>query len=109
MLPRWYRQLTRSLREPGGTCTKSMEVSESRMERVKSQKGCPLCSVENQKGAFFHWTKSMVLAPFWFSTEHCWTLLTPFCLLADMITTVLHIDLLSITSQNSNGAYSKAH
>ena len=28
-------QLTRSLREPGGPCTKSMEVSESRMERVK--------------------------------------------------------------------------
>ena len=27
--------LTRSLREPGGPCTKSMEVSESRMERVK--------------------------------------------------------------------------
>ena len=26
--------LTRSLREPGGPCTKSMEVSESRMERV---------------------------------------------------------------------------
>ena len=28
--------LTHSLREPGGPCTKSMEVSESRMERVKS-------------------------------------------------------------------------
>ena len=27
--------LTRSLREPGGPCTKSMEVSESRMEWVK--------------------------------------------------------------------------
>ena len=27
--------LTPSLREPGGPCTKSMEVSESRMERVK--------------------------------------------------------------------------
>ena len=26
--------LTRSLRAPGGPCTKSMEVSESRMERV---------------------------------------------------------------------------
>ena len=26
--------LTRSLREPGGPCTKSMEVSESRMKRV---------------------------------------------------------------------------
>ena len=26
--------LTRSLREPGGPCTKSMDVSESRMERV---------------------------------------------------------------------------
>ena len=26
--------LTRSLREPGGPCTMSMEVSESRMERV---------------------------------------------------------------------------
>ena len=29
-------RLTRSLREPGGPCTKSMEVSESRMERVKA-------------------------------------------------------------------------
>ena len=28
--------LTRSLREPGGPCTKSMEVPESRMERVKT-------------------------------------------------------------------------
>ena len=28
--------LTRSLREPGGPCTKSLEVSESRMERVKT-------------------------------------------------------------------------
>ena len=28
--------LTRSLWEPGGPCTKSMEVSESRMERVNS-------------------------------------------------------------------------
>ena len=27
--------LTRSLREPGGPCTKSMEISESRMEQVK--------------------------------------------------------------------------
>ena len=27
----WF--LTRSLREPGGPCTKSMEVSESRMEQ----------------------------------------------------------------------------
>ena len=30
-----FHLLTRSLREPGGPCTKSMEVSESRMERVK--------------------------------------------------------------------------
>ena len=30
--------LTRSLREPGGPCTKSMKLSESRMERVKSHK-----------------------------------------------------------------------
>ena len=29
--------LTRSLREPGGPCTKSMEVSEYRIERVKKQ------------------------------------------------------------------------
>ena len=29
--------LTRSLREPGGPCTKYMEVSESRMERVKTE------------------------------------------------------------------------
>ena len=27
--------LTRALREPGGPCTKSMELSVSRMERVK--------------------------------------------------------------------------
>ena len=31
--------LTRSLLEPGGPCTKYMEVSESCMERVKSQSG----------------------------------------------------------------------
>ena len=31
--------LTRSLREQGGPCTKSMEVSESRMERVKKKNG----------------------------------------------------------------------
>ena len=34
--------LTRSLRELGGPCTKSMEVSESRMERVKRQSTCVL-------------------------------------------------------------------
>ena len=38
--------LTRSLREPGGPCTKSMEVSESRMERVNCQTLFPKC-VEN--------------------------------------------------------------
>ena len=31
-----FALLTRSLREPGGPCTKSMEVSESCMERVNS-------------------------------------------------------------------------
>ena len=36
----WHEQLfhtllTRSLREPGGPCTKAMDVPESRMERVK--------------------------------------------------------------------------
>ena len=31
--------LTRSLWEPGGPCTKSMAVSESRMERVNKHKG----------------------------------------------------------------------
>ena len=31
----FMKRLTRSLREPAGPCTKSMEVSESRMERVK--------------------------------------------------------------------------
>ena len=30
-----FHLLTRSLREPGGPCTNSMEVSESRMKRVK--------------------------------------------------------------------------
>ena len=30
--------LTRSLREPAGPCTQSMEVSESRMERVNFMK-----------------------------------------------------------------------
>ena len=29
------------------------------------------------------WTKSMVIAPFWLSTEHHWTALTPFWLSAD--------------------------
>ena len=31
----WCSELTCSLREPGGPCTTSMEVSESHMERVK--------------------------------------------------------------------------
>ena len=26
----------------------------------------------------YRWTKSMAIAPFWFSTEHCWTALMPF-------------------------------
>ena len=34
MKPSCSNILTRSLREPGGPCTKSVEVSESRMERV---------------------------------------------------------------------------
>ena len=34
MFQKYGMFLTRSLREPGGPCTKSMEVSESRMERV---------------------------------------------------------------------------
>ena len=33
-------KLTRSLREPGGPCTKSMEVSKSRMERVNGYFFC---------------------------------------------------------------------
>ena len=30
-------------------------------------------------------TTSMVIAPFWFSTEHCWTALTPFLLSVDKL------------------------
>ena len=45
----------------------------------ESQKGfitIQRCSTENQKG-INHCTKSMVIAPFWFSTEHDWTVITP--------------------------------
>ena len=39
--------LTRSLREPGGPCTKSMGASESRMERVNKhyaeEEKCSTC------------------------------------------------------------------
>ena len=46
-------RLTRSLREPGGPCTKSMEVSESRMERLEGLGGWMLsgilcCSVQSK-------------------------------------------------------------
>ena len=34
--------LTHSLREPGGPCAKSMEVSESRMERVNGGGGAEM-------------------------------------------------------------------
>ena len=53
---------------------------------VESQKGVnnavQRCSLENQKGAI---TRQIFIAivPFWFSTEHCWTLLMPFWLSAD--------------------------
>ena len=41
------------------------------------------CSVENQKSAITACTKSVAIAPFWFSVEHRWTSLTPFWLSAD--------------------------
>ena len=52
---------------------------------VKSQKGINAVqrwSIENQKGAIAI-KRSMVIAPFWFSTEHDWTALTPFWPSAD--------------------------
>ena len=51
---------------------------------VESQKGVNTvspCFVENQKGAITACTKSMAIAPFWFSNEHRYhryTSLTPF-------------------------------
>ena len=39
MLLDYGKLLTRSLQEPGGSCTKSVEVSESCMERVKCMWG----------------------------------------------------------------------
>ena len=57
---------------------------------------CSVSSVESHKGVNAvqrcpHWepegryccTNSMALAPFWFSTVHCWTALIPFWLSAD--------------------------
>ena len=57
-----------------------------------------LSSVESQKGVIviqrmFRWepegryrcTKSMAIAPFWFSTEHLWSAITPFWLSTDAI------------------------
>ena len=42
--------LTRSLREPGGPCTMSMEVSESRIERVNySDVGSTFPQLQQQK------------------------------------------------------------
>ena len=54
---------------------------------VESQKGviaAQRCSVENQKGRY-RYTKSMAIAPFWFSTEHRWCAITPFWLSTDDI------------------------
>ena len=46
---------------------------------VESQKG-PInnqrCSIENQKGTIT--VQSMVITPFWFSTEHLWIVIAPF-------------------------------
>ena len=50
--------LTRSLREPGGPCTKSMEVSESRMEAAdpipvaRSGLQAPLHFIDQWRGLF---------------------------------------------------------
>ena len=40
-------------------------------------------SIENQKGTTAVHTKSMVIVPFWFSTEHLWTVLMPVWFSAD--------------------------
>ena len=45
-----------------------------------------ITSVESQKGVHVPLRISYgCKAPFWFSTEHCWTALMPFCLSADDI------------------------
>ena len=43
------------------------------------------CSVENQKGAIAVQSIYMAIAPFWFSTEHLWSAITPFRLSTDDI------------------------
>ena len=50
--------LTRSLREPGGPCTKSMEVSEFRMERVNlvAQSRFELVSFQKLERNFAHYS-----------------------------------------------------
>ena len=65
-------------------------VQDISISSVESQKGIikkiafQRCSVENQKGAIAC-TKSMAIAPFWFSAEHLWSAITPFWLsTADM-------------------------
>ena len=55
---------------------------------VESQKGVisfQRCSIENQKGAITACTKSMAMAPFWFSAEHLWPAIMPFWLSSDDI------------------------
>ena len=58
-------------------------------------------------------TKSMVIAPFWLSTEHCWIVITPFWLSADdtyFLSLFMHVTFtLSLCNQNLFfSAYEKA-
>ena len=55
------RVLTRSLREPGGPCTKSMEVPESRMERVNSEYNSIKFCI-NKKNINFHFRHVPILS-----------------------------------------------
>ena len=67
---------------------------------VESQKGVisfQRCSIENQKGAITACTKSMAMAPFWFSAEHLWPAIMSFWLSSDDILSYLSTTVLQKT------------
>ena len=74
-------RLTRSLQEPGGPCTKSMEFSESRMERVHKYYRITRIEMKHSQSrtrralllykmfclepeGYYRCTKNMAIAPF---------------------------------------------
>ena len=76
--------------EPASTSSPLMTLSSlffrSHPYTVSSEPEGPYCSSKMfrwEPEGRYRWTKSMAIAPFWFSTEHRWTAITPFWLSTD--------------------------